>query len=147
MGDLLSDQELDVWLAFRQLRRHVDREIAAGLRRDSGISEADYDVLSNVSEAGVIRTQELADRLAWTQSRTSHQLRRMETRGLVDRGGAPEDGRGTTVTLTFEGATVLADALPAHVRRVREAFLDRVDSGHATALVEIAHRVCSAPVR
>ena len=74
------------------------------LQADCGLSLADYDVLVTLSEQGELRVYELAEELGWEQSRLSHQLGRMRTRGLVARRGSEHDKRGATVEITAAGS-------------------------------------------
>jgi DNA-binding MarR family transcriptional regulator len=57
------------------------------LAGEAGLSGPDYDVLSHVSESPGRRARlgELAERMAWSKSRLSHHLTRMERRGLATR--------------------------------------------------------------
>lgn len=125
----LSTDEAEVWIAYRQLKRTVDAAIAADLLAHSGLSEADYDVLSNLSTSGVCerRVLELAEQLRWSKSRASNQLVRMEQRGMITREGCGTDGRGSVVRLTKLGRSAIVRAAPAHVKSVRRQFLDRLD--------------------
>jgi DNA-binding MarR family transcriptional regulator len=64
-----------------QLNAAMNRQ----LQNDYGISLADYDVLVVLTEApaGRRRVFEIADALAWEQSRVSHHLARMH--GVLER--------------------------------------------------------------
>ena len=42
------------WRRYRRMRTLLDLQIARDLHRDSGLSEADYDVLSTLSEKPVM---------------------------------------------------------------------------------------------
>lgn len=108
------------------MRALLDLRINRDLAHDAGLSEPDYDVLSNVSEAPdrTMRMNELAARMLWTPSRVSHQVRRMEQRGLVTRAECAGDGRGAMVVLTDEGWRAIQAAAPDHVRSVRENLID-----------------------
>ena len=83
-----------------QLNARMNRQ----LQDDSGVSLADYDVLVALSEAPAAAAG-LRDRnvLAWEQSRVSHQLARMQRRGLVAREECRADARGAFVVLTDAG--------------------------------------------
>ena len=50
---------------------------------------------------------ELADRTAQSRSRLSHQINRMETKGLVSREGCEGDKRGTFAVLTARGSAAI----------------------------------------
>src|SRR5690606_42004443 len=65
--------------------------------------------------------------LQWEKSRLSHQLARMEKRGLIERTECAEDGRGQIVGVTDAGRRAIQAAAPAHVAAVRRLFLDALD--------------------
>src|SRR5437868_13697455 len=104
----LSDKEERAWRRYRRMRALLDLQLSRDLARE-GLSEPDYDVLSTLSEAEGHRwrVNEFARRLLWDQSRLSHQLSRMEKRGLVAREDCPSDRRGAVVILTDAGRRAL----------------------------------------
>jgi DNA-binding MarR family transcriptional regulator len=63
----------------------------------------------------------------WEKSRLSHQLRRMEQRGLVIRGHCAEDNRGAVVRITEAGR-----ALAEEAQRVHEVAVHRYVCGVLT---------------
>ena len=69
---------------------------------------------------------ELADRTAQSRSRLSHQVSRMESRGLVVREGCEGDKRGTFAVLTELGADIIGQVAPHHVASVRRHFIDQL---------------------
>ena len=125
------------------MRTLLDLAIARDMRADSGLSEADYDVLSTLSEADddQWRAYELAARLLWSTSRLAHQVGRMEGRGLVRRSGVDGDARGAVVALTDAGRRTLDAAAPAHVESVRRHLIDLLTPTDVRALDRIASRV------
>ncbi|WP_083452760.1 MarR family winged helix-turn-helix transcriptional regulator [Mycolicibacterium goodii] len=101
-------------------------EMNRQLQADSGLSLSDYDVLvalSDDNEDGM-RVGDLAAQIGWERSRLSHQLRRMEERGLTARRPSTEDGRTTIVVLTATGRRAIEDAAPGHVDLVHRLFFD-----------------------
>jgi DNA-binding MarR family transcriptional regulator len=90
------------------------------LQRDCGLSLADYDVLVALEERPGCRISELGERLGWEQSRLSHQLSRMRSRGLVTRRGADDDRRAATIELTASGRDALSTAAPGHAKLVHD---------------------------
>lgn len=139
----LSPAQARAWLAYRRMRALLDLQLARDLARDSGLSEADYDVLSNVSEAAghSLRLGDLAAHMLWSKSRLSHHVARMERRGLVARQDCPSDGRGAILTLTEAGWRAIRDAAPGHVESVRRHFLDLLTAEQVQALAEISETV------
>ena len=143
MARWLDKEQERAWRRYRRMRTLLDLEIARDLKHDSGLSEADYDVLSTLSESpeGSWRAREFAARLLWSTSRLAHQVRRMEQRGLVQRRGTDEDARGAVVALTDQGWGALRAAAPPHVASVRRNLIDLLAPAEVQALDEIASKV------
>jgi DNA-binding MarR family transcriptional regulator len=110
---------------------------------DSSLSDADYMVLVHLSEAEDrrIRMTDLADRLNWSRSRLSHQLARMQARGLVEREECPSDARGAFAVLAACGLAEIERAAPQHVASVRRHLIDVLDAEQLAQLATIAERV------
>jgi DNA-binding MarR family transcriptional regulator len=139
----LSDEEFRAWIGYRRMRLLLDARIARDLLRDSGLSTADYDVLSTLSDAPGhrYRMSGLAARMLWSKSRLSRHLSRMEHRGLVVREDCPDDGRGADVVLTDEGMRTIVAAAPDHVESVRRHFVDVLSARELAMLATVAERV------
>ncbi len=99
-----------------------------GLQATSGLSSSDYEVLVSLTDVaeGHLRMSALADDIEWERSRLSHQVTRMEARGLVARTDCEEDGRGQFVEITPEGRKEIEKAAPHHVRLVRQLMIDQL---------------------
>ncbi|MFD2353299.1 MarR family winged helix-turn-helix transcriptional regulator [Nonomuraea ferruginea] len=69
---------------------------------------------------------DLADATIQSRSRLSHQISRMEAKGLVVREDCRDDRRGTFAVLTDEGWDTIQRVAPVHVSGVREHFVDRL---------------------
>jgi DNA-binding MarR family transcriptional regulator len=139
----LSAEEERAWRRYRRMRTLLDLAISRDLRQDSGLSEADYDVLSTLSESSddSWRARDLAARLLWSTSRLAHQVGRMEQRNLVSRSGTDDDARGAIVSLTRQGREVLKAAAPPHVESVRRNLIDLLTPTEVNALHRIAGKV------
>jgi hypothetical protein len=109
----LTDEEQRAWRAYIQLAQLLMRQLDRDLH-PFGLSMHDYEILVELSEAtrNRLRMTELADRTAQSRSRLSHQVSRMESRGLVVREGC-------------EGDKLAADGLGA-VTGAFEPVLDRL---------------------
>lgn len=96
------------------------------LIRDSDLTFAEYRILVMLSEAPghSLRMSELADGVLSSRSRLTHQIRGMESRGLIRRSSCPRDGRGVLAELTEAGLHALRTAAPGHVEAVRRHFVD-----------------------
>lgn len=130
----LSDDQQRVWRNYLMMSAALQVEMSRQLQRDCGLSLADYDVLVALSELVTCRVNELGDRLGWEQSRLSHQLRRMRTRGLIARRGADDDRRGATVELTEAGRSALESSAQGHVDLVRRVVFEGASAAQLRAL-------------
>jgi DNA-binding MarR family transcriptional regulator len=132
----LDEEEQATWRAWLAMTARLQAHLNQRLQRDAGLTLADYDVLVPLSEApdSRLRMFALADRLAWERSRLSHQLSRMQRRGLVAREDCEDDRRGAYVVLTGAGRTAIEQAAPAHVEAVRSLVFDGLDPTQMEAL-------------
>ena len=138
----LTDDEQRAWRAYIQLAQLLMRQLDRDLH-PFGLSMHDYEILVELSEAtrNRLRMTELADRTAQSRSRLSHQVSRMEARGLVVREGCEGDKRGTFAVLTELGAEVIVQVAPHHVASVREHFIDQLAADGLGALAEACEPV------
>ena len=139
----LDEAEDRAWRSYMRMRTLLHARILRDLAGEAGLSGPDYDVLSHVSESLGRRSRlgELAERMAWSRSRLSHHLTRMERRGLVTREDCPSDGRGAFVVLTDAGLRVIQAAAPSHVASVRRNFIDLLSRDQLDALTSITDTV------
>jgi DNA-binding MarR family transcriptional regulator len=139
----LDDAEARAWRGYMRMRTLLHAQIVRDLAREAGLSGPDYDVLSNVSEAEGRRARlgDLAARMAWSKSRLSHHITRMEQRGLVTRQDCASDGRGAFVVLTDAGLRAIQAAAPGHVASVRQHFIDLLSREQLDALADISQTV------
>ncbi len=138
----LTDEEQRAWRAYIQLAQLVMRRLDRDLH-PFGLSMHDYEILVELSEAtrNRLRMTELADRTAQSRSRLSHQVSRMESRGLVVREGCEGDKRGTFAVLTELGAETIGQVAPHHVDSVRRHFIDQLAADGLGALTDACEPV------
>jgi len=123
----LTDEEQQAWRATVQLSqlllRQLDRDLTA-----HGLNGRDYEILVDLSEAPEhrLRMTDLADATSQSRSRLSHQITRMEKRGLVRRDDCEGDKRGTFAVLTKAGFEAIERVAPYHVEQVRRHYIDRL---------------------
>jgi DNA-binding MarR family transcriptional regulator len=123
----LTEEEQQAWRATVQLSqlllRQLDRDLTA-----YDLNGRDYEILVELSEAPDhrLRMTDLADATSQSRSRLSHQISRMEKRGLVRRDECEGDKRGTFAVLTRAGFDTIERVAPRHVEQVRLHFIDRL---------------------
>ena len=139
----LDKREARVWRAVIGLQQKLLPELERQLIRDAGLSGADYALLVPLSEApdGLLRARELGRMVGWERSRLSHQLARMEKRGLVAREECSEDARGLMVRLTDAGRAAITSGAPTHVAAVRRHFFDPLTDAELDVLGPALERV------
>jgi len=119
MGDTRS---IDVTL-FRALHlatRQVTTGVEQQLQEAAGGSLPEFEILSALAQLPDhrARPREIGDMLAWEKSRTSHQVTRMQKRGLLERFECDADMRGTWVVLSPAGARAALAAESAYVAAI-----------------------------
>jgi DNA-binding MarR family transcriptional regulator len=123
----LTDDEQQAWRATVQLSQLLFRQLDRDLNVH-GLNSRDYEILVELSEAPDhrLRMTDLADATSQSRSRLSHQISRMENRGLVRRDNCEGDKRGTFAVLTEAGMDTIERVAPYHVETVRRHFIDRL---------------------
>jgi len=126
--DMVEQASVDVTL-FRALSftaRQLNAVVEDQLRHSAGVSLPDFEILSALRAAPELRLRagELGHLLAWEKSRLSHQVSRMERKGLIERIACESDQRGTWVALTKAGAAAVDRAAPAFEAAVHSQLGD-----------------------
>lgn len=123
--------------------RKIDRCIDETLQLDNELSTSEFSVLVTLSETEEpgLRLRDLCVQLDWDRSRTSHQITRMEKRGLVTKEKCVGDARGVIVVLTPEGEKRLKAAAPEHVESVRRLIFDHLTEEQAAVLGEFMKNI------
>ncbi|MCF3106119.1 MarR family transcriptional regulator [Streptomyces roseoverticillatus] len=135
----LDRDEMRAWRGYVAMSEMLEACLSQDLRK-AGLSSADYTVLVLLAEApdGSLGLGELCTEAQWSKSRVSHQIRRMQGRGLVVREGDESDPRRARAVLTDRGAEALRAAAPVHVNGVRRYLLDHLTPEQQASLADIA---------
>jgi len=139
----LTDNESSAWRAYVEMNTRLIARLNRDLVEQSNISDADYAVLVNLSEApdGRMRAFELGKAMQWEKSRLSHHLTRMERRQFVRREACATDARGAFVELTDRGWVTIRAAAPQHVSAVRRFFIDALTPAQLATLATVSEAV------
>jgi DNA-binding MarR family transcriptional regulator len=139
----LDQDEMRAWRNYvtgvAMLEDRLHRELQSG----HGLSLADYELMVRLSEQPdhEMRMSQLAEDVASSKSRVSHQVARMEREGLLERRECPADGRGVLAALTEKGMRALEIAAPTHVEGVREHIIDLLSREEQEVLAKVFDRV------
>ena len=135
----LSPHELRVWHAFLLMGEDVLGRVGRDIAQATGLSGAEFGVLSRLAALGKgeMRQQALARVMTWDKSRLSHQLTRMQRRGLIERRDA--DGNTVLVVLSKLGQERLEAARPIHADSVRRNLLSRLTPEQIDTIVRVSN--------
>jgi DNA-binding MarR family transcriptional regulator len=139
----LDDREVRAWRAYVVGKALLESRLHRDLQEEHQLALADYELLVRLAEApgGQARMSALAEQVASSKSRVSHQIGRLEKAGLVRREECPSDGRGVIAVLTSHGQAVIRNAAPTHVRSVRDNLVDLLTDEERAVLAEVFERV------
>lgn len=134
-----------VWRSFLTGHARVAATLDRELQDEQGLSLSSYEVLVHLSEAPDrrLRMSELAGRASLSRSGLTRLVDRLQSDGLVDRVGCPDDRRGSFAVLTPAGERALERAWPVHVRGVREHFVGRMSADELAVLDAALDRVAT----
>jgi DNA-binding MarR family transcriptional regulator len=133
-----STEEQRAWTALRTTYALLHQRMDQQLKRDSGLSHLQYEILARLAAAPEreLRMAELSCAVANSKSGLTYQIDRLEQAGSVRRRTCPGDVRAVYALLTDEGADRLALAEPGHVGLVRELLLDVLTPEQLRAVAE-----------
>jgi DNA-binding MarR family transcriptional regulator len=138
-----TELERDVWRSFFVMRRQLELTLERRLQADAGISSADYEILLSLFDDPTkrLRAGRIGDIIGWEKSRVSHQISRMEQRGLVKREACGDDARGVWIVLTAEGSRAVLGAERDRRAAVREYFFDVLTEDEMHTVLTVSRKV------
>ncbi|NHN55315.1 MarR family transcriptional regulator [Calidifontibacter sp. DB0510] len=126
----LTDAQQIAWRNYLRGARALEVRLDAELQARSGMSLAEYELLSMLSEAPSrrMRMSALADMVIQSRSRVTHTANRLQERDWVRRQPCANDGRGVELVLTAAGLAAVKDASDVHVRGVQEHLIGQLSA-------------------
>ncbi|MER6357543.1 MarR family transcriptional regulator [Streptomyces sp. NPDC001634] len=142
----LNPEERRAWLAYVEFSTHLSDHLNRQLRRDAGMTHADYTLLAHLSSVPdhTLTMSELAERLRITRSRLTHAVTRLQEAGYVDRREDPGNRRNQLAVLTPQGLDLLERAAPGHVEAVRRAVFDALTPEQVSQFAAIGEAINGA---
>ncbi|GHB82898.1 MarR family transcriptional regulator [Streptomyces umbrinus] len=142
----LHPGERRAWLAYVEFSTHLSDHLNRQLRRDTGMTHADYVLLACLSSVPdhSLTMSELAEHLKITRSRLTHAVTRLQEAGHVDRHEDPDNRRQQLATLTPQGLKLLEHAAPGHVEAVRRVVFDALTPEQVGQFAEIGEAINAA---
>ena len=138
----LEPHELEAWVGLIKLSGKIVALTDGELRRRHGITGRDYELLHHLSDdpAGH-RVTDLAQVIDDSSSCITHRVNRLAAAGLVAKHADPDDGRSRLVALTPEGRSLLLEAAPGHVARVRDWVIDPLNRRDLADLARVSSKL------
>lgn len=142
----LDSEERRAWLAYIDFSTLLADHLNRQLRRDAGVTHADYSLLAYLSSTPdhTLTMSELAERLKITRSRLTHAVTRLQEAGYVDRREDPANRRNQLAVLTAQGRQLLERAAPGHVEAVRRAVFDALTPEQVRQFADIGEAINAA---
>ena len=139
----LDKRQAHLWRTWLRVNQELPGLLAELINQESGLSAAEYAVLVPLSESadGTLRARDLGREIFWDRSRLSHQVTRMEKRGLVAREECEEDARGAMVRITPAGRAAIEGAAPGHAEATQRYFFDLLSDKEIKVLTNVFERV------
>jgi DNA-binding MarR family transcriptional regulator len=130
------------WQALIRAHATLMRQLTTDLVEAIGLTLGDFDVLAQLGQAGgALRISDLAAQAYSSRSGMTRRIDRLVDEGLVTRAQTDADGRGVVVALTEAGVARLAEAVPVHLRRVSELFVEKLTDDELVVLANSLARV------
>ena len=131
------------WYAFHDIRITLLPPLIKHMQDVCGVSEAEYQILIGINSAPNKKTtpSQLAKAIGWDIARVSHQVSRMEYKGLVNKKNSSEDARSFTLSLTNKGESLFKAAFPKQMKEVERLFGDALTTEQCKQLIEIARAI------
>jgi DNA-binding MarR family transcriptional regulator len=141
----LTEHQKTTWANYQRLRLRLGERLNRELAEKTGLSEADFEILTALTDSHheTVRALALRCGLEWEKSRLSHQLKRMEARGLVSREECVEDNRGMVIRMTERGRELAEEARLHYEQAILHYLMDALTPDQINTLNEITERVLS----
>lgn len=133
----------EIWRGLLHGQRAMLLRLGSELKRDFGLTIAQYEALLAVHQApgGRLPATQLARELQYSSGSGSNLFARLEHLGLLRREAGVADGRTQVVSLTPEGAERIERATEAHVAALAREFEPLISDAEAPVLLAFARRL------
>jgi DNA-binding MarR family transcriptional regulator len=140
----LDPVQLGAYFALIEVTSLLRHAIEQQLREAGDLSYVQFQLLARLGDSptGSRRMTDLADGVVYSRSALTYQAGLLEKAGLVTRTPAPDDERGTMVTITDAGRARLAKVFPGHIEVVSHLLFEPLSRDDVKSLADLL-----APVR
>ncbi len=138
-----SEHALRAWRALLIAQAVALDGVEASLQRGEQMPLTWFEVLARLSreEGGMLRMQDLAERLVLSRSGATRLVDRLEAAGLIERASCTDDRRGTLAVATAAGLRALEETRPFVNAAVEEQFGRLLEPSEAQLLESLLTKV------
>ena len=139
----IDPTQLRAYFALMEVSSLLRHAIEQQLREAGDLSYVQFQLLARLGDSptGSHRMTDLADGVVYSRSALTYQAGLLEKAGLVTRTPAPEDERGTVVTITDAGRERLARVFPGHIEIVSQMLFEPLSAGDVEKLAGLLEPV------
>ncbi|MFB2581758.1 MarR family winged helix-turn-helix transcriptional regulator [Herbiconiux sp. P15] len=139
----LDARQFSVWADFVLAHTRVMRLIEHAIRKETGLTWAQYDVLYNLAAEpdSALSIGDLTRTLLYSSGSASKLVAAMQRSGLIEREQSQEDKRVILVRPTPEGSAAFAKATAEVLRVVREEFAVHLGSEELPVVAAFLRRL------
>jgi len=139
----MTDRKLALaaWESLFRAQHELFGEMASDFT-DAPLAQGEYDVLLTVTRAPEMtaRLRDITTNMLISQPSVSRLIDRMVTSGLVAKRPDPQDGRGSLITATEQGARAFRSIATVHGRNIAER-MSRLDEDEQRALLRLTEKL------
>ncbi len=140
----LDETQQQAWQGLLVIMLRVFPEVERTFKANDLLS-VQYGILVALADAPghTLRLTELADSANTSQSRLTHRLRDLVSRGDVELTEDPQDRRAKNATITTAGRRRLDKIAPSHVEDIQRLIFDHLDENQTAALADALSAVAA----
>jgi DNA-binding MarR family transcriptional regulator len=139
----MTDRRLaiDAWESLFRAQHEVFEQLSVDFS-GTDVTQAEYDVLLTVTRAPemVARLRDVTANMLISQPSVSRLVDRMVSRGLLSKCADPDDGRGSLVRATEEGAAAFRRVASVHAASIAD-HMSRLTDGELAQLRDLTAKL------
>lgn len=143
MSDGRDEKLMRVWVWLVRSGQRLRKAVETELKREGYPSLLWYDVLLELERAGVdgLRQRDIQRHTLLERYNVSRLVDRLESEGLVSRGPASDDARGSVVCIAPKGADLRQAMWPVYARAVRSGMAEDLSDKELETLAGLLERL------
>ncbi len=138
-----SDTLLSAWGAFFVAHALSIQKIEKALAGNAPLSLSEYDLLLTIERSPEkrLRYTDLSSESVYTKSGVTRVMKRLESRGFIDREKCESDGRGAFARLNKKGARALQETWTLYSEEILKIFDPAMTQSEARELERLSAKI------